>query len=111
MGNREYPGEFEQVVLLALARLKDEAYGMTIRQEIADRTGRDVGIGSVYSALDRMEKKGFISSNLGEPTPERGGKAKRFYRLERDGNLALRRAQEMFAALWDGLVLDGEAPS
>ena len=111
MGNREYPGEFEQVVLLAVARLEDEAYGMTIRQEIADRAGRDVGIGSVYSALDRMESKGFISSNLGEPTPERGGKAKRFYRLERDGVLALRRAQEMFAALWDGLVLDGEAPS
>lgn len=109
MGRRDYLGEFEQVVLLAVARLEEEAYGMAIRQEITDRTGRDVGIGSVYSALDRMENKGFISSDLGDPTPERGGKAKRFYRLEREGVLALRRAREMFASLWDGLVLDGEA--
>jgi DNA-binding PadR family transcriptional regulator len=106
MAKREFPGEFEQVVLLTVARLKDQAYGMAIRQEIADRTGRDVGIGSVYSALDRMEEKGFISSTTGDPTPERGGKAKRYYRLERDGFLALQRAREMFARLWDGLVLD-----
>lgn len=106
MGARDYPGEFEQVVLLTVARLEDDAYGMAIRQEIADRTGRDVGIGSVYSALDRMEAKGFVSSVLGDPTPERGGRAKRFYRLERSGVLALHRAREMFASLWDGLVLD-----
>jgi PadR family transcriptional regulator PadR len=109
MASREYPGEFEQVVLLAIARLKDEAYGMAIREEIADRTGRDVGIGSVYSALDRMEAKGFVSSSLGDPTPERGGRAKRFYRLEREGALALHRARKMFASLWDGLELDQEA--
>ena len=106
MSSREYPGEFEQVVLLTVARLKDEAYGMAIRQEIADRTGRDVGIGSVYSALDRMEAKGFISSALGDPTPERGGRAKRFYRLEPAGVSALERAREMFTRLWDGLVFD-----
>jgi DNA-binding PadR family transcriptional regulator len=109
MTSREYPGEFEQVVLLTVARLKDEAYGMGIRQEIADRTGRDVGIGSVYSALDRMEAKGFVSSTLGDPTPERGGRAKRYYRLEPAGVLALQRAREMFANLWEGLVLDQEA--
>ncbi len=108
MPNREFPGEFEQVVLLTVARLKDQAYGMAIRQEIADRTGRDVGIGSVYSALDRMEAKGFVSSTLGDPTPERGGKAKRYYRLERAGFFALQRAREMFAQLWDGLVFDQE---
>ena len=106
MSKREFPGEFEQVVLLTIARLKDQAYGMAIRQEIANRTGRDVGIGSVYSALDRMEDKGFITSFLGDPTPERGGKAKRFYRLERAGVLALQRAREMFTRLWDDLVLD-----
>jgi PadR family transcriptional regulator PadR len=109
MSPRQYPGEFEQVVLLTVARLKDEAYGMAIRQEIADRTGRDVGIGSVYSALDRMEAKGFVSSALGDPTPERGGRAKRYYRLERAGVSALYRAREMFASLWDGLVLEREA--
>ena len=109
MSQREFPGEFEQVALLTVARLKDQAYGMTIRQEIADRTGRDVGIGSVYSALDRMEAKGFISSTLGDPTPQRGGRAKRYYRLERAGVLALERARETYARLWDGLVLDREA--
>jgi PadR family transcriptional regulator PadR len=109
MSSRQYPGEFEQVVLLAVARLRDEAYGMAIRQEIADRTGREVGIGSVYSALDRMEAKGFVSSTLGDPTPERGGRAKRYYRLERAGVLALHRAREMFASLWDGLILEEEA--
>jgi DNA-binding PadR family transcriptional regulator len=64
------------------------------------------GIGSVYSALDRMEQKGFVSSTVGDPTPERGGKAKRYYRMERAGVLALQRARDMFAQLWDGLVLD-----
>jgi PadR family transcriptional regulator PadR len=109
MAPRDYPGEFEQVVLLAVARLKDEAYGMAIREEIAERTGRDVGIGSVYSALDRMETKGMVSSSLGAPTPERGGRAKRYYRLEPEGASALNRAREMFASLWDGLNLDQEA--
>jgi DNA-binding PadR family transcriptional regulator len=61
MSPRDYLGEFEQVVLLTLVRLKDNAYGMAMRQEIADRTGRDVGIGSIYSALDRLEAKGYIS--------------------------------------------------
>jgi DNA-binding PadR family transcriptional regulator len=105
MSHREYPGEFEQVVMLALARLKDQAYGMAIRQEIADQTGRDVSIGSVYSALDRMEAKGFISSSLGNPTPQRGGRAKRYYRLEQSGAAALERAREMYLRLWDNLVL------
>ena len=109
MTKREFPGEFEQVVLLTVARLSDQAYGMAIRQEIAARTGRDVGIGSVYSALDRMEEKGFVSSVLGDPTPERGGKAKRYYKLEQAGVLALGRAREMFARLWEGLVLDDGA--
>ena len=106
MSAREYPGEFEQVVLLTVARLGEDAYGVAIRQEIEDRTGRDVGIGSVYSALDRMEEKGFVSSTVGDPTPERGGKAKRYYKLERAGVLALHRARDMFARLWEGLVLD-----
>lgn len=106
MNKREFPGEFEQVVLLTIARLKEGAYGMAIRQEIAERTGRDVGIGSVYSALDRMEAKGFVSSTVGDPTPERGGKAKRYYQLERAGVMALHRARDMFARLWEGLVLD-----
>jgi len=108
MPKRENLGEFEQVVLLTLVRLKDQAYGRAIRQEIADRTGRDVGIGSIYSTLDRLEEKGHISSTLGDPTPKRGGRAKRYYRLERSGFLALKRMQEMYARLWDGLLHDQE---
>ncbi len=106
MPKGDFLGEFEQVVLLALARLKDRAYGMAIWEEIEDRTGRDVGIGSVYSALDRMEKKGFVSSRVGDPTPERGGRAKRFYTLEWPGFVALDRTRDMYARLWDGLQLD-----
>ena len=110
MSSREYPGEFEQVVLLTVARLNGEAYGMAIREEIADRTGRDVGIGSVYSALDRMEAKGFVSSSLGDPTPERGGRAKRYYRLERAGVRARPPAREGLTHHRGGQVGDPEAP-
>ena len=102
-------GEFEHVVLLAVARLETTAYGMAIQREIEARTGRDVGIGSVYSALDRMEKKGFVSSSVGEPTPERWGRAKRFYTLDWPGFVALERTREMYANLWEGLHLDRDA--
>lgn len=99
-------GEFEQVVLLALARLGQDAYGMAIRNEIEQRTARDVTIGSLYSALDRLERKGYVSSSLGDPTPARGGRAKRFYCLEVPGVHALNRSKDMFDRLWEGLQLD-----
>jgi DNA-binding PadR family transcriptional regulator len=70
---REFLGAFEQLVLAALVRLGDQAYGMAVRQEIAERTGRDVAIGAVYATLDRMEEKGLVVSRTGESTPERGG--------------------------------------
>ena len=101
-------GEFEQVVLLALGRLGEEAYGTRIRSEIADRAAREVTIGSLYSALDRMERKGYVSSRLGDPTPERGGKAKRYYRLEIPGLHALNRQREILDRLWEDLELDPE---
>lgn len=101
-----YLGELEHVVLLALARLGEQAYGARVRAEILDRTGREVTIGSLYSALDRMERKGFVSSRLGDPTPARGGKAKRFYRLQVPGIHALNQSRTMLEGLWDGLDLD-----
>ena len=104
----EFFGEFEQVVLLALARLGDRAYGMAVHREIEERTGRDVAIGSVYRALDRLQRKGHVSSRLGEPTPERGGRAKRFYSIESPGIWALRKSRKMFARLWEGLQIDPE---
>jgi PadR family transcriptional regulator PadR len=108
MPRSDFLGEFEQVVLLAVARLKDGAYGMGIRQEIEARTGQDVAIGSVYSALDRMEKKGLVDSQVGNPTPERGGRAKRYYQLRRPGVEALTRAREVADRLWEDLELDPE---
>ena len=106
MAKGEFLGELEQVVLLALARLEDQAYGMSVRQEIERLTARDVSIGALYSALDRLERKGFVSSRMGAPTRERGGRAKRFFRLEAPGASALRRAREMYNRLWEGLELD-----
>ncbi len=97
-------GEFEQIALLALIRLGANAYGANIRQEIAERTGRDVSVGAVYTTLERMEQKGFVSSARGEPTPERGGRAKRYYKIEAPGEHALRKSRETMDRMWAGLV-------
>ena len=109
MPRGEFLGEFEQILLLAVVRLDDDAYGIAIRDEIEDRTGREASIGSVYSALDRMERRGFVTSRLGDPTAERGGRAKRFYRLERPGVVVLHRSRVALTSLWDGVRLDPEA--
>ena len=105
MVDRSYLGEFEQVVLLAVARLGGDGYGMTIRREIELRTGRAVSIGAVYATLDRLEKKGYLSSRVGEPTAQRGGRARRHFRLEDAGVRALWRTQRMLASMWRGLEL------
>ena len=104
MGKNDSLGEFEQIVLLALLRLRATAYGVSIRREIAERTGRDIAIGAVYTTLDRLERKGFVSSTVGEPTPERGGRAKRYYKIEAPGQRALHRSRETMNRMWDGLV-------
>ena len=102
-------GELEHVVLLATARLgRDAAYGMAIVDEIDRRTGRDVSVGAVYSALDRMERKGLVLSKLGDPAPERGGRPRRFFALRAAGVAALRRSRSALESLWDGLDLDVE---
>lgn len=108
MPRGEFLGEFEQILLLALVRLEKQAYGMAIRDEIEARTGREVSIGSVYSALDRMERTGFVTSRLGDPTSARGGRAKRFYELERSGVVALHRSRAALSSLWEGVELDPE---
>ena len=109
MPRGEFLGEFEQIILLTVVRLRDSAYGIALRDEIEGRTGREVSVGSVYKALDRMEKRGLVTSTLGDPTPERGGRAKRFYRLERPGVVALHQSRASLANLWDGVDLDPEA--
>jgi DNA-binding PadR family transcriptional regulator len=103
MSKGEFLGEFEQLVLLALVRLGDGAYGMTVRREIDERTGRDASIGAVYATLDRLEAKGLVRSSLGEPTPERGGRAKRCFTISAEGLRALRRSQQALGRMLEGL--------
>lgn len=103
MARGDYLGEFELVVMLGLARLDDEAYGMTIFEEIHEVTGRDLSIPAVYVTLNRLEKKGYVTSRTGEPTAERGGRAKKFYRLTGEGAQALRASREMLSRLWQGV--------
>ncbi len=104
MAKSDNLGEFEQIALLALMRLRANAYGASIRQEIAERTGRDVSVGAVYTTLERLKRKGFVSSARGEPTPERGGRAKRYYKIEAPGEHALQRSRETMDRMWAGLV-------
>src|SRR5205085_6667906 len=85
MPDRDYLGEFEHLIVLALLRLDDLAYGVTVRQEIELRTKREVSIGAVYATLDRLERKGYVSSYRGDPTPQRGGRSKRFFRVTQKG--------------------------
>jgi DNA-binding PadR family transcriptional regulator len=102
-------GEFEQVVLLAILRLGDNAYGVTIRSEIAACTRREAAPGALYTTLDRMEDKGIVRSWLGDPTPQRGGRAKRYFALTKAGSAALINAQRAYQSLLDGLDLLGGA--
>ena len=96
-------GEFEHVVLLAVLRLGDEAYAVPIIDEIERCTGRSISRGSVYITLDRLETKGFLKSRLGDPTPERGGRPKRYYELRPRAMDALRESRRALVALWRGL--------
>jgi PadR family transcriptional regulator PadR len=96
-------GEFEHVVLLAILRLGDSAYAVPIGDEIFAHTGRQVSRGSIYITLDRLETKGFLRSWLGDPTPERGGRAKRYYALRPRALAALRDSRRALLSLWNGL--------
>jgi PadR family transcriptional regulator, regulatory protein PadR len=98
-------GEFEQLVLLATMRGGADAYGVTIRRAIVERTGRDVSLAAVYKTLTRLEEKGFVIARVGEPTPERGGRRKRYYALTAPGQRALRQSVETLRRMTRGLDL------
>ncbi len=104
MPKGESLGEFEHLILLAVLRLGADAYGMRVRREIAERTGRDVTIGAVYATLDRLEAKGLIAGALADPTPERGGRAKKSFRVTGAGIEAVNRSRQELASMVDGLV-------
>jgi DNA-binding PadR family transcriptional regulator len=100
-------GEFEQIVLLAILRLAGRAYGVAIRREIQDHAGRNTTPGALYTTLERLEHKALVVSRLGEPTPERGGRAKRFYAVSPAGLAAVERAQRSYRSLLEGLEIEG----
>src|SRR5580704_11068792 len=100
-------GEFEQIVLLAVLRLGEDAYGVPIRAEIEKRAGRHVTVGALYATLDRLEAKGLIHSWFADPTPQRGGRSKRYFKLLPKGVAALSESRNMFNRMWQGVRLKG----
>ncbi len=105
-----YLGEFEYAVLLAVIRLGDEAYAVPMRELIEDRTGRPVARGALYTALERLEAKGCLRSRMGDPTPERGGRARRYFSVTPLGLRALKSTHAAFASLTKGLEAVLEQP-
>jgi PadR family transcriptional regulator PadR len=109
MRKGDYLGNFDLMLLLALMRLGDDAYGVTIARELEEQTGREVVIASVYATLDRLQERGLVVSSLGDATPERGGKAKRYFRITGAGVREVRDARQSLMNLWKGLPeLKGE---
>src|SRR3981189_1869440 len=105
MSGRDYLGEFEHIIVLALLRLEDRAYGVTVRQEIEFRTKREVSVGAVYATLERLETKGYVKSHRGDPTPERGGRSKRFFLGTARGGTAVNPPQRALQSMSEGLGL------
>ena len=97
---RDGLGDLERRVLLAIVHLHGDGYAVSIAAELQERFGKSVSFGAVYATVDRLEKKRFVSSRLGDPTPERGGKPKRFYRIEAPGQLALAQTRDAEARIW-----------
>lgn len=98
-----YLGEFEQIVLIAVLRLGDDAYAVPIREEIESRTGRTVARGALYTALERLESKRCLRSRMGDPLPERGGRSRRYFSVTPAGLAAVRASRESLLRLWQGI--------
>jgi DNA-binding PadR family transcriptional regulator len=103
-------GDLEQLVLLALIRLGDDAYGVAVQREIAQRAGRNLSFGTIYSTLARLEGKGLVASHLGDPTPERGGRRKKFFALRPAGRRAVRQSLKVLRTMTKGLDPSWQAP-
>lgn len=107
MGSKsDHIGEFEALALLAVMRLGDSAYGARIQRELESTAGRSASISAIYITLTRLEEKGLVSSSMGAPTDERGGKARRFFSVGPAGVTALARARSRLLAMWNGLEAD-----
>jgi len=103
-------GDFEQLVMLAVMRLDDDAYGTSIRDELKTRAEREVSPGAIFTTLERLESRGLVTSRYGEPTAERGGRSKRFYRLSPEGRRSLAKAVRIARRMVQGLELKLERP-
>ena len=103
---RTFLGEFEELVLLTVAILGEEAYGVTVTQELEQKTGRAVGFSSIHTTLQRLEEKGFLSSKMGGATAERGGRRKRFFEVTALGRRALKEVKQVREELWGALPPD-----
>jgi len=103
MPRRDYLGELELMLLLAVIQLGDDAYGVPIARELVTLRGREVSVGSVYASLERLEAKGLVVSSLGDPTPERGCKSKRFFRITKEGLSQVHETRRVLTRLWKTL--------
>ena len=105
MEKGKFLGEFEQFLLLSILKLDNNAYGSAIRQLLAETIDRDVTIGALYTTLERLEKKGLLESSIGEVTPERGGRAKKYFKITAKGQHALKRSKHALNAMWENVIL------
>jgi PadR family transcriptional regulator PadR len=103
MKRKKHLGELEQMVLMAVLQLKQDAYGTSVLNELRDRAGRRISPGALFGTMDRLEAKGFVTSRVGDPTPGRGGKRKRYLTVTRQGVTALREARTAWARMSEGL--------
>ncbi|ADB36996.1 PadR family transcriptional regulator [Spirosoma linguale] len=101
---RTYLGEFEEIVLLTVAVMEGQAYGVALTHEIIEQTGRSVRLNQIHAALQRLEDKGMVKSEMGEPTAERGGRRKRLFTVTAYGRRTLQEIQEVRVSLWSRLV-------
>ena len=107
---KRHNGSLELMIMLAIMRLEDAAYGVPISREIEESAGREVAMATVYASLDRLEARGLVKSKLGDPTPERGGRAKKFFQVTGSGVRLVRETHDGLTAMWRGLsVLKGRA--
>jgi PadR family transcriptional regulator PadR len=100
---RQFLTDFELMILLAILRIGEDAYGVPIAKEIEETAGRTALLGAIYTALDRLEENGLVSSSMGDPTPERGGRAKRFFKVTAKGLKAVKDTRKALTALWSGI--------
>jgi DNA-binding PadR family transcriptional regulator len=107
MGKGDFLGEFEHLVLLAVVRIEDGAYGLTVRRELEESTGREVTIGAVYATLDRLEGKGLLRSHRTEPESRPGGRSRRQFEITDAGRAALAESRALFDRMWRGVKLFG----